>query len=159
MDKVQEIIASAEQRCSERGVRLTTKRKRVLKGLVESENAMSAYELVDYCNRTYGDSMAPMSIYRILDFLESEHLAHKVNMANKYVACSHITCDHEHMVPQFLVCDSCSKVKEVGIPKAAIAVLEQSVQEAGYLLSSPQLEISCLCDECANDAAPETLHG
>ena len=52
---------------------------------------MSAYELVDYCKETYGVSPPPMSVYRILDFLQQERLVHKLNLANKYIACAHIT--------------------------------------------------------------------
>jgi Fur family zinc uptake transcriptional regulator len=151
MGSVQDVIASAERQCAERGVRLTPKRKLVLEGLVKSESALSAYELADYCSRTYGKSMAPMSVYRILEFLQEEHFAHKLNVANKYIACSHIACDHEHQVPQFLICNRCHKVKEVGIPKATITALKRTVNSAGYSLLSPQLELNCLCDKCARD--------
>jgi Fur family transcriptional regulator, zinc uptake regulator len=153
MTSVEKIIASAEQQCAERGVKLTHKKKRVLTGLVKSNSALSAYELADDYSKTYGESMAPMSVYRILDFLESERFAHKLNVANKYVACSHIACDHEHRIPQFLICSSCFKVEEVGIPRVTIDALEETVEEAGYRLTSPQLEISCLCERCALDAA------
>ena len=37
-----------------------------------------------------------MSIYRILEFLESQQLVHKLKLTNRYVACVHITCNHEH---------------------------------------------------------------
>ena len=155
MNSIQEVIASAEQHCVDRGVRLTTKRKQVLEGVVRSESALSAYELADYCSKTFGKTMAPMSVYRILDFLEEEHLAHKLNVANKYVACSHIVCDHEHGVPQFLICGRCHKVKEVVIPKAAMTAIKKTVNEADYTLLTPKLEINCLCETCSRDAATE----
>lgn len=150
MKSVRKIIASAEQQCVERGVRLTSKRKRVLTGLVQSESALSAYELADYCSREYGETMAPMSVYRILDFLQDEHFAHKLNVANKYIACSHIACEHEHRLPQFLICNHCHKVAEVGIPRGTVTALERTVKEAGYSLLIPQLEINCLCEDCAS---------
>ena len=98
MTRLQHILNHAEQQCLDNGSRLTEKRKKVLSGLLQSDRALSAYELVDYCNETYNESFAAMSVYRILEFLEQEQLVHKLNLANRYVACVHITCDHQHAV-------------------------------------------------------------
>ncbi|MCV6606194.1 MAG: transcriptional repressor, partial [Porticoccaceae bacterium] len=103
MNNVQKIIDHAENSCKARGKKLTDKRKYVLFSLLHSNKAMSAYELVDYCKAVLGKTLPPMSVYRILDFLQEEHLVHKLNLANKYIACAHITCNHEHCVSQFLI--------------------------------------------------------
>ena len=118
MNKVDEIIVHAEKHCKNHGSRLTTKRKQVLSSLIQSEKALSAYELIDIFEACFGEKIPAMSVYRILEFLENEHLVHKLNLANKYVACSHITCDHAHGVPQFLICGSCNQVKEISINKS-----------------------------------------
>ena len=76
----------------------------MLQGLLQSKQALSAYELADYCRDELGESMPPMSVYRILEFLEGVQLVHKLKLANRFVACDHITCDHKHGVPQFLIC-------------------------------------------------------
>lgn len=52
--------------------------------------------LLDYCNETCDEAFAAMSIYRILEFLEAQQLVHKLKLSNRYVACVHITCNHEH---------------------------------------------------------------
>ncbi|NKC17055.1 MAG: transcriptional repressor [Gammaproteobacteria bacterium] len=153
MNRVQKIIGRAEQHCKEHGSRLTSKRKQVLSGLLKSEKALSAYELVDYCKDAFGDNIPAMSVYRILSFLQDEHLVHKLKLANKYVACSHITCDHAHEVAQFLICGQCQRVKEINISKSIISKLQHSVAEAGFHLLSPQLEMNCLCDSCISSAA------
>ena len=127
MINVDSVINEAEQRCKEHGARLTDKRKQVLSGLLHSDTALSAYELVDYCRAEYGYSIPAMSVYRILGFLEGQHLVHKLNLANKYVACAHITCDHRHEVPQFLICDQCHGVDEIGVGKALVEQLKQMV--------------------------------
>lgn len=145
---VDTVIDEAEQRCREHGARLTTKRKQVLSGLLHSESALSAYELVDYCRSEYGHSIPAMSVYRILDFLQDQRLVHKLNLANKYVACAHIACDHDHGVSQFLICGKCQRVEEVSIKKSTINALRRSVEEAGFELVSPQLEMDCLCQDC-----------
>ena len=148
MNNLQDILDHAEQHCKQHGSKLTSKRKLVLSGLIQSEHALSAYELIDYCKSQFGETLPAMSVYRILDFLQQEQLVHKLNLANKFVACSHIICNHAHAVPQFLICDSCQKVKEISINKQVVEELEHNVTDAGYRLLSPQLEMSCLCDEC-----------
>ena len=94
-----------------------------------------------------------MSVYRILAFLQDEQLAHKLKLANKFVACTHIACDHAHGVPQFLICGQCQRVKEIAIKKSTINTLRQSVEEAGFHLISPQLEMDSLCERCMSNAA------
>jgi Fur family zinc uptake transcriptional regulator len=153
MANIRKTLNQAEKNCLASGARLTEKRKRILTGLLKSQKALSAYELVDYCRDELNESVPPMSVYRILEFLESENLVHKLHLANKYVACSHISCDHSHEIPQFLICDQCSKVKEIGIKKNLIDTLKRNVEEAGYQLKSPQLELHCLCQECVALAA------
>ena len=153
MNHVDRIIGHAEQHCKAHGARLTAKRKQVLTGLIQSDKALSAYELVAFCNRQYGESMPAMSVYRILEFLEDEHLVHKLSLANKYVACAHIVCNHAHAVPQFLICRQCSKVKEIAIEPATINELRANVSEAGFKLISTQLEMNCLCEGCIEQAA------
>lgn len=143
----------AEQHCQLHGTRLTQKRRTVLTGLLESGKALSAYELVDYCRDELGIELLPMSVYRILDFLESENLVHRLNIANKYVACSHITCEHEHEVPQFLICKACHRVDEIGLPAPLISSIARTIETAGFQLASKQLELDCICGSCATDQA------
>jgi len=148
MSNIETIIEHAEQYCIEHGSRLTDKRKQVLSGLLQSEKALSAYELVDYCREEFGENMPAMSVYRILDFLEGEKLIHKLNLANKFIACAHITCRHEHGVPQFLICGKCKKVKEISIDHLSMQTIEDNVKQAGFHLVSPQLEMNCICEDC-----------
>ena len=153
MADVSHILHHAESSCDAHGVRLTAKRKNVLACLLQSEKAQSAYELIDAMRENYGESVQPTTMYRILDFLESEDLVHKLHVANKFVACSHISCDHRHEVPQFLICSSCDRVAEIGVDKQLMNTLDRSVQKSGYTLTSPRLELHCLCAECAVPAA------
>lgn len=148
MEKVQQILDHAEQHCKTHRSRLTNKRKQVLLGLLQSEKALSAYELIDIYKAEFGETLPAMSMYRILDFLQGEHFVHKLKLANKYVACAHITCQHDHAVPQFLICSQCQKVKEIGIGKLIIAELQKNVEYAGFHLVSPQLEMNCICESC-----------
>ncbi len=144
MSNVQATLQHVEQQ----GLNLTRKRKQVLSGLLQSARAMSAYEIADYCKGEFGNTMPAMSVYRILDFLDEEHLVHKLSSNNKYVACSHITCNHGHDVTQFLICSQCQRVKEININPSTISDLHKNISEAGFHLTSSQLEMKCLCEQC-----------
>jgi len=148
MSNMQTVINHAEISCKSHGAKLTNKRKQVLSGLLQSDKARSAYELVDYCREEFGETLPAMSVYRILDFLQDESLVHKLKLANKYIACSHITCDHSHGIVQFLICDNCQSVKEITVDKTSINNLRDTIENAGFHLLSPQLEINCLCHNC-----------
>lgn len=151
MKSIIENIKQAEHNCKAHGVRLTSKRKQVLSGLLQADKALSAYELVDQCKDESGKTMPAMSVYRILDFLEEEHLVHKLDSNNKYVACSHITCSHGHEVTQFLICEKCQRVDEINIEQSMIEQLQSNVESAGFHLISPQLEMKCICENCNHD--------
>lgn len=155
MHNFQQIIEQAERHCSENGQRLTQKRKQVLMGLVQSQKAMSAYELVDYCKTEFSEVLPAMSVYRILDFLQQQQLVHKLDLANKFIACAHISCKHEHAISQFLICGECQKVKEINIDKKVLKEIQNNVAIAGFSLVSPQFEMNCLCDECAKKIEKE----
>ena len=118
--KPETVLDQAALHCESRGRKLTAKRRQVLAGLVKSQKALSAYDLADYCRDKLGTSLLPTSVYRILEFLESLGLVHRLNTANKYVACAHVTCDGANEIPQFLICQSCGSVKEIGITKSFI---------------------------------------
>lgn len=150
--KLQLALQRAEENCRAHGARLTEKRKHILQLLLQSDTPLSAYELATRYHDAFSETIPAMSVYRMLDFLVTETLAHKLNSANKYVACAHITCNHQHEVPQFLICDRCQSVKEIGISHAIIGALEISVKKAGYVLTQPQIELHCLCDRCAQAA-------
>jgi len=151
MRDIESIIDFAERVCKSNGSRLTTKRKQVLTSLLKSNRALSAYDIASSYQGEFGTPILAMSVYRILDFLESEQLVHKLNLANKYVACSHITCKHEHGVPQFLICKDCSQVKEVSVSRTTFDSLQDCIEQAGYHLVTPQIEMNCVCQACATE--------
>ncbi|WKD49731.1 Fur family transcriptional regulator [Microbulbifer spongiae] len=151
--QIKQALSVAEQTCRNSGVSLTEKRRNVLSILLRSKTPLSAYEIAEQYQWDYDNSIPAMSVYRMLDFLAEENLVHKLNSENKYLACAHIACDHSHQIPQFLICNRCSKVREIGIKPEVIAALRDTVESAGYHFQTSQLELECLCDECGRDAA------
>lgn len=146
--QLEKALAHAETSCRASGGRLTTKRKNVLRILLDKEIPLSAYEIADIYKETYKESLAPMSVYRMLQFLIDSTLVHKLSSTNKFIACSHISCEHSHQVPQFLICDNCDCVEEVNIDRKLIQGIEKAVIEKSFTLNSPQFELHGLCSSC-----------
>lgn len=121
--------------------------------LLASATPLSAYEIVDRYKTQFQESLPVMSVYRMLDFLIQEKLVHKLETAGQYMSCAHIACDHQHETPQFLICDRCGSVKEVGIKKRIIEELERSIQSTGFMLAQKQLELHGVCEHCQSQPA------
>lgn len=146
--KTDKIIQQAEKHCLEQGGRLTPKRRQILEILLAKPQPLSAYEIAELYQQLLHENIPAMSVYRMLDFLISQGLVHKLASENKFIACSHIACDHSHQTPQFLICDNCQSVREVGIDTHLINALEKSITDNHFQLNSPQLELHGLCENC-----------
>ena len=148
MNKIDSSLQKAQSECSRTGLRLTDKRCKVLKILLQTAKPLSAYDIADQFKSVYAGSLSAMSAYRMLDFLMQANLVHKLETSNQYLACSHIRCEHEHELPQFLICDQCHTVKEIGLGKQLLKELKVSIENTGFVLSSQQLELHGLCEVC-----------
>jgi len=146
------VIEIAKRECKAYGVRVTAKRVNVLSLLLLSKKAISAYDLVDLYQQVFKQPVPVITVYRVLDFLQDKNLAHKLETANKYVACTHTNCNHKHPASQFLICKECLKVKELSISQTKFDELKQTIEEAGFHLNDPQLEMNCICDVCYTKA-------
>jgi Fur family zinc uptake transcriptional regulator len=139
----------AKQICLERGIDLTKKRLLVFAALLQAApKPLSAYDIIDSMRAAGEANMQPISVYRMLEALIDRHLVHRLSSSQKFLACSHLVCDHEHELPQFLICNRCQSVREVGISKATIESLRASVAKANFCLSGPQLELHGVCENC-----------
>ncbi|AKH38492.1 MULTISPECIES: Fur family transcriptional regulator [Nitrosomonas] len=147
---IDHIIQKSQEACASAGVKLTTKRKNVLIVLLRSPIPLSAYEIVERYKVQLNETLPVMSVYRILDFLIHEKLVHKLETASLYIACAHIACDHQHETPQFLICDRCHSVKEIGVKKHVMAELARGIQNTGFTLAHQQLELHGICNRCQN---------
>ena len=145
---IDKIITKSEELCASAGAKLTSKRKNVFIVLLASPTPLSAYEISDRYKTQFNESIPVMSIYRMLDFLIHEKLVHKLETASQYMACAHITCDHQHGTPQFLICDLCGNVNEIRTKKHIMVDLERSIQRTGFTLAHKQLELHGICGRC-----------
>lgn len=149
MNNIEQILIHAKDICEANGVKLTVKREKILRVLLAAKLPLSAYEIIELCRSEYDLRISPISIYRMLNVLESQSLIHKLKSANKYIACIHITCDHEHTSPQFLICYECGKVTELEVSNEMLKSLKMSITNAGFIAETMQLELDCLCLSCS----------
>ncbi|MAW34206.1 MAG: transcriptional repressor [Proteobacteria bacterium] len=157
MTKLENIIKGAEQHCRRKGTRLTLKRQLILRCLLLRKKPTSAYGIKTYLKENYGEEMPATSIYRILSFLQENLLVHKLQAHNKFIACAHIVCKHDHGTPQFLICQKCETVKEIDSNSALIEELQRDIRRSKFQLISPQLEMLCICNDCQTETATKSI--
>ena len=137
--------------CGQKKVKLTEKRQQILYSLLKANKALSAYELIDSLRLHFDQDFAPMTVYRILKFLEENTLVHKLQSTNKFVICSHISDCRVGNAPQFLICNSCQKVDEVHLDEELIEAVCSNIKETGFFISEPQFELKGICQDCRLD--------
>ncbi len=118
-------------------------RRQVLQALLSSHKPLGAYEIID--RLAHKNRPAPITIYRALDFLCGNGLAHRIESRNAYVACVHNHDSSDLVV--FLICESCGAVGEAPGGAAAEA-LKASSRAAGFSPKSPLIEIAGICSHC-----------
>ena len=146
--KLSKALIRVEALCKSQQLRLTVKRKQVLTVLLKTGQAISAYEIADNYLEEFQEKIPVMSVYRILDFLVGADFVHKLQSTNNFIACSHLSCEHQHDLPQFLICIKCNQVEEIAINANIIQQLKQSVNKTGFQLKQHQLELSGHCSRC-----------
>jgi Fur family transcriptional regulator, zinc uptake regulator len=137
-------IAQSEALCRAKGARLTPIRRRVLEALLASPKPLGAYDLVDRLG-SQGRRMAPITVYRALDFLIEHGLAHRLASRNAYLASSDAATSQQ--TTAFLICEACGDTSKVTSPAVADTVLKV-LKEQGYQPRAKVLEITGRCTHC-----------
>ncbi|SCZ12654.1 Fur family transcriptional regulator [Microvirga guangxiensis] len=78
------LLRHADELCRQNNLRLTPIRERVYRELVQSGGPMGAYDLVDRLSNEK-KRLAPVTIYRALEFLQHAGLVHRLATKNSYV--------------------------------------------------------------------------
>jgi Fur family zinc uptake transcriptional regulator len=152
------VLDQAAVACARRGAQLTDLRRQVLRLVLEAENPVGAYALLDRLKATRAGA-APPTVYRALDFLLDQGLIHKLERLNAYIGCveaaahgdavghdhAHDPHDHPH---QFLICRRCGAAAEVTDPGVE-AALRQAAARAGFAMQRATVEVEGLCAACA----------
>jgi Fur family zinc uptake transcriptional regulator len=133
------------------GLRFTPQRRQVLEALLESHVPASAYDVIDRLGKTghhHGAAkrLAPVSVYRALEFLTEHRFAHRIESKNAYVACDR----GEDCAPEgtlFLICDNCGAAGEAS-SQALGRLIGALAKGFDFAPRARVLEIRGLCARC-----------
>lgn len=143
----EQFLDQAATRCKAHGASLTPIRRHILRLLRGQPGGVKAYELLEQMRAEHPNATPP-TVYRALDFLIEQGLAHRIGRSNQFIACNHERHDEASL---FLVCPRCGQVTELHDPDAA-SVLARSLTRAGHVLAGPEIEISAICQDCQTTA-------
>jgi Fur family transcriptional regulator, zinc uptake regulator len=136
-EEEENLLRRADDLCRENNLRLTPIRERVYRELVQSGGPVGAYDLVD---RLSSDKkrLAPVTIYRALDFLRDAGLVHRLATQNSYVV-SHGQPEINAMKVMF-VDTKTGETVEIHSAEVAEAV-KKAAEQAGFKALSPFVEV------------------
>ena len=135
----------AEGRCAERAERLTPARLAVYAEMLAHDRPLSAYELIGLLEERQKRKIAPLTVYRHLDFLMRVGLVHRLQSTHTYMPCDHPDHTHES---QFLLCSSCGQVDEVE-STGLETLLAEIATERGFRPDNTVVEVTGVCGTCA----------
>ena len=138
-------LRHAEAISRREGLRFTTQRRAGAGGAARRATSRPrAYDVIDRLAE-HGRRLAPISVYRALDFLVENGFAHRIESRNAYVACDRgADCDAEATL--FLICDNCGAVGEASSDALGRVVAEARPRRLPP--APPVLEIRGLCASC-----------
>ncbi len=143
-ERAGDALAEAEASCRARGARLTPMRREVLEALYATHRPLGAYDIAEALPRD-GRRLAPISIYRALDFLMEQGLVHRLATRNAFIACPHGHGAGDLVA--FLICETCGGVDEMSSSGVAVAISDLLAEE-GFEPQLQVLEISGRCAHC-----------
>lgn len=148
-----QVLLKVRKQSSKQGFRFTKKRENILILLLKAKIPLSAYDIAERYKNSYSEAIPAMSVYRILDSLIDANYAHKLKTTNQYIVCSHITDTHDHGITQFLICNTCHLISEIGAGNELISELKMSIENTGFSMLSEQLELHGMCLSCKGNTS------
>lgn len=143
-----DLVGQAEEVCAAKNLQFTALRRRVFSELAAAGTPLGAYDLVERLGRER--RMAPISVYRVLDFLIEAGLIHRIASRNTYLPCYHSHEGGDSTV--FLVCTRCGGVDEVSAPDVT-RELQGTAAATGFRPGGGSVELAGECAECQAVAA------
>jgi Fur family zinc uptake transcriptional regulator len=144
-----EALWRAKTRCIEKGIKWTGLREQVFRHIATGHKPVSAYELIDSLAKE-GKRLAPVSVYRILDVLQSAGLVHRLESRNAFFACM---AEHAGALQTVtVICDDCERVTEMDAEDAYRAIRE-AAKAARFHPRATVIEVSGVCAECREEGS------
>lgn len=119
----------------------------VLEVLRSGGKPLGAYEILARLEARRG-KLAPTSVYRALNALVAERLAHRVESMNAFIGCQSARCHERRPDGMVLsICDACGAVDEQ-FDDAVIRDLGALARRSGFRASRHVIEIHGRCGAC-----------
>lgn len=142
---VADLVARAEAKFEQRGMRLTELRRHVLEEVASSHKAIGAYEILERLARRGQRRLAPISVYRALDALVAVGLVHRLESRNAFFACHSTHAGHRRQI--VLACGTCGTVAELAAPDAFDGIA-RACEGASFRLDHALVEVIGACEPC-----------
>ena len=136
-------LHNAENLCLKQQINFTPLRNQILQLIWENHIPLTIHEILKKLKENNMD-IKPISVYRILDFLQEYGLVHKLASQNSFIGCSHPNQSHNCY---FIICKKCYKVEE-GCENENLFEIHKSLSKKKFLPQHITLEIQGVCLEC-----------
>jgi Fur family ferric uptake transcriptional regulator len=135
-------IRKWESRLQERGFRVTSPRRAVLRVVAESEKALSPTEIYDLGRLLY-DKLGLVTVYRTLEMLADLNLVARVHRADNCHAYVAGLEGHQHL----LICEKCGRVEYFSGDNIG-NLIRRVEQGSGYEVHNHWLQLFGVCRDC-----------
>lgn len=132
--------AEFEKQCRARGIRVTPQRLAVYRALAEDLAHPTAESVYSRISRQL-PGLSQATIYRTLQFLESENLIRKVSSPGAIGRFDANVDPHQH-----LVCRVCGSLEDISVPELHSAVIPRV---AGFTVEELDIRLVGLCEACS----------
>ncbi len=143
------------ERLAARGVRLTSRRRALLKILEEADRHLDAASLIETAQKQMEIDRA--TVYRTLDLFKREGLIDELDLMHLRGEMHYyeVRTAKEHF---HFACFGCGRIEEISTP--LFEQLKREVgKEKGFTIQTARLEIGGYCARCAASAAQEKGSG
>lgn len=141
---IQALVKKVAASCEGEGHRFTPPRRIALEIIAAaSPTPVSAYDVLARMGEKLPNPKPPTA-YRAIEFLERQHIIHRIESLNAYALCR---SDHRHDGSQFLICDDCGKVSEIHLCHLPAPLAAMTKQEH-FTLTRWNVEVHGTCHAC-----------
>lgn len=127
-------------------IKITPLRKEILNIVLSSKIPLSAYEILHKL-RKKRPKAEPPTVYRVLDYLTSHQLIHRIDSSNKYMGCSQVENPTEHQGILFS-CKKCLNSFEF-TDAALLLYIKNFCKKNHLLMDSSLIEVKGACKKCS----------
>jgi len=125
-------------------IKVTPLRKSILSILWKSKAPVKAYMILETLSKVKQNAKPP-TVYRVLDFLVENGIAHKISSTQSYTLCHHPKQQIDSEI--LMVCNNCNHIIEV-IEPVMTALINKLTKENHFLTKENTVEIKGLCEQC-----------